>query len=1614
MMKLRKGISNIKRIVAALLCAVVLVCAAAVGLSFLPATATGGGVASENAGVLGDVKIDLTGNADQLVGYSEEELAAMQEPFSLGRGQNLSEGTATLLPDENYLFAPEGQSADGWNVDVGVVKVEFGMEDDYPEYNSASNGWARNDPWRAERYGSYAFLLSDGSVWMLYGSGQASLMEVKDESGASFKAVDIISAASLDWLDSSFVGRAGSPLFLYIIGSDGNVWQFDMMSKTNSHRQEWRADLYCKFPAELTQTEGQIQHTDYGDLYGLGSDGYVYTNSMLSDIVDYAHTLQGEVYSQADDSYSNSVYRFNAQDVLENGSGTYSGQTISSFTVSGQVVGVKQRSYAQYLMQDYDTQGFEPVGYADLDANRYPMISWHAVLSDGTLWSTGYNYYGQLGLYTQSESNIGWQSKFRQAMRTKDETVPDNSSTLWSTSGYQGETIPLTGVEKVAASPAGTAVLCSDGSVWNAGREDDKRDRVNVYRKVATGDDATAAEVMSNETLVDLHWEFAGIYENGREDITNPDHGYDLLYNDVYPRYILYATFSDGSELMTKRNYPNSYQSSYYSSSLYFCYSASHPVGGEMYGVNVHASDLEQYNLSGNIARVIHSAQLLGIYNGNSMPDSLILTKDGTVYEWNGSTLTQAATDISAIYIPELLATENLFVYNSSGSNLRGRAAMMYATVDSNSQVSVSSSRLGANTEIMQSGVSFPIIQSGYTITYASWQNRTMVREWDQIVGYGYDMTLSPHFTAGNTVSVIQADGSSAEYPSLRQAFENAEDGATIKLIQNTRMTEADVSPSAIGIPNQTRLTLDLNGYLLDVAIARTLFTLYESAELTVADSRPDVERGFTKNAENNRWEIDAIGGEFTVTGGVISPLTYSGDRANGLIRFVGSDSTFRLNGGNFIGFYYSLNASNTLDGAIIKADAPGNHTIEVNGGRVAGNASGAGNARQQNSVFYGGDPACEFILTGGSFDHNYGGRLVSLARSNTATVVDGTSASVSGGTISENDLRSAAIYANASSVTIQGSFKSTNNTYGLSAVYIYGRTSIGGGISRTDDGAPVFKDRTGKALVFDVQDQYDGARKFEISDGYFDAGIELRYNAQKSVRLTGGYFPLDRSVEFPEEVFQYNNEQHYCFVNIRWDLPDDTPEGANDPYYDPAYPWAVYQRIETSALREKGVVTYDGKRIVAGTDFEVQNDGNVAVTYSYSGTFSDSGLPKYAGEYTISGHFARKVSGADRRYYPEKTATLSLTINKATLTDNTEDVTATYDGTAKSISLNISGFNDGYDLSTALGAQIRYGTSSGNYNLTSNPTVTNVADSKTIYYQITFANYNTITGSKKITINKATLTDNTKDVTATYDGTAKSISLNISGFISGQNLSNAAGVQTRYGTSSGTYNLTSHPTVTNVADSKTIYYQITFDNYNTITGSKRITINRANLTANDFRYASPSDLIFSGTNKAATVTFSAAGKTGCGNVTVKYSSNASKYQAATPLNVGTYYVYIDVAQGANYNAASNLRLTNWSFAITKATLTDGVKNVLVDYDAAAHALDLSGVTGWKGSDSYTSALGLKVEYSTNGSSWSTTPPSATTVAQSTDVYFRITTRSRAEGTRSRSRRRRLRITPRT
>ena len=112
------------------------------------------------------------------------------------------------------------------------------------------------------------------------------------------------------------------------------------------------------------------------------------------------------------------------------------------------------------------------------------------------------------------------------------------------------------------------------------------------------------------------------------------------------------------------------------------------------------------------------------------------------------------------------------------------------------------------------------------------------------------------------------------------------------------------------------------------------------------------------------------------------------------------------------------------------------------------------------------------------------------------------------------------------------------------------------------------------------------------------------------------------------------------------------------------------------------------------------------------------------AGEATITAKFA----GNDK--YEPAEASYKLTVSsKATMEVTATGYEGVYDGNAHGIT-----------VTAPEGATVKYGTEEGKYDLTENPTYTNVG-TYTVYYQVTKEATETVTGSAKVTINKVTAT---------------------------------------------------------------------------------------------------------------------------------------------------------------------------------------------------------------------------------------------------------------------------------
>lgn len=310
--------------------------------------------------------------------------------------------------------------------------------------------------------------------------------------------------------------------------------------------------------------------------------------------------------------------------------------------------------------------------------------------------------------------------------------------------------------------------------------------------------------------------------------------------------------------------------------------------------------------------------------------------------------------------------------------------------------------------------------------------------------------------------------------------------------------------------------------------------------------------------------------------------------------------------------------------------------------------------------------------------------------------------------------------------------------------------------------------------------------------------------------------------------------------------------------------------------------LTIADKTLVNGTDFTAEfsdniNAGTATITLTGKGNFTG-------------------------------TCIKTFNIVKAAVTDATADVNVVYDRAPHGITVSVTGCigDDTFENSSAV---VRYGISSGAFTLDESPVLTDAGSPLTIYYQITFANYNTVTGSKTVTITsrdlsgsvisvsgeyvyigseitpeytaadaelkgenkslmlgtdytavitdnlnagtatitltgtgnfssvksqtfeikKAILTDVSEGVNVIYDGLAHQITVNATGFMGEDGMKDGSILYCL--TEDGTF-VAELPSVTNVSDSKEIYYKVTFDNYEMLQGSRIVTVTPRDISA--------------------------------------------------------------------------------------------------------------------------------------------------------------------------------------
>ena len=286
---------------------------------------------------------------------------------------------------------------------------------------------------------------------------------------------------------------------------------------------------------------------------------------------------------------------------------------------------------------------------------------------------------------------------------------------------------------------------------------------------------------------------------------------------------------------------------------------------------------------------------------------------------------------------------------------------------------------------------------------------------------------------------------------------------------------------------------------------------------------------------------------------------------------------------------------------------------------------------------------------------------------------------------------------------------------------------------------------------------------------------------------------------------------------------------------------------------------------------------GDGAVTYSSSNT-NVATVNATSGEVTIVGNgsttITATVTDGTNYTYAAKTATYTLSVGTAAMTVSATGYTGAYDGQAHGIT-----------VTAPAGATVKYGTSAGTYNLNASPTYTN-AGSYTVYYEVTKANYTTVTGSAVVNISKASASISyaTASVGKTFGDAPFTNSLT--------NTGDGAVTYSSSNTNVATVNATSGE-VTIVGNGSTTITATVTDGTNYTYAAKTATytlsVGTAAMTVSATGYTGAYD----GQAHGITVTAPAG-------ATVKYGTSAGTYNlnaSPTYTNAGTYTVYYQVTK---------------------------------------------------------------------------------------------------------------------
>ena len=366
--------------------------------------------------------------------------------------------------------------------------------------------------------------------------------------------------------------------------------------------------------------------------------------------------------------------------------------------------------------------------------------------------------------------------------------------------------------------------------------------------------------------------------------------------------------------------------------------------------------------------------------------------------------------------------------------------------------------------------------------------------------------------------------------------------------------------------------------------------------------------------------------------------------------------------------------------------------------------------------------------------------------------------------------------------------------------------------------------------------------------------------------------------------------------------------------------------------------VTYSGFK---GSDSASSLGGSLSYTYSYS-RYGNVG-----NTYTIT------PGGLTSSNYNITFAAGTLTVNQKEVGLIWSDTSLTYNGSPQKPTANATGLVNGDVVEvTVTGEQTNAG---DNYTATASV----LTGDKAGNYKLPASN------TQSFSINGASMSDEVSSTgyTGTYDAAEHNITVTA-----------PSGATVKYRTTgSGDYDLAENPAFTD-AGTHTVYYQVTKENYATVTGSATVQIDPIELTLN---WSTDNTFTYNGLPQAPTA--SIEGVINSDDCTVSVSGamtdyNADAYTATAVLN-GT--------KAGNYTLPADKTTT---FTIGRKDATVTAENQIITYgESIATGIDKVTITGLVNEDTLT-AITLNPSTNDATTSGTITPVLATIKKDTTDV----------------------------